>query len=182
MIGNSSGAIVALKLLSRHSDQIRTLISYEPPLSKLLPDFDDLWRQHEDIYATYRANGMLPAFLKFADITHMPREMMAGFEQSFDRPYMFQNCMYWFEREFMTYPKADFDVQKEFGPSKEKLVLVCGEEAPREAYQYRGNVKVGEVLGLEVAHFPGNHVGHATHASQFAKKLVEVLKERGDME
>lgn len=177
MIGNSSGAIVALKLLTRDPDRIKTLLSYEPPTARLLPDFDDLWTRHEDIYATYRASGVAPAFLKFADITHQDRRMVEGMATA-EMPFLFQNVMYWFEREFMVYPQADFDVEGEFGGLKGKLVLVCGEESPREAYQYRGNVRIGKVLGLEVVHFPGGHVGQATHAQGFADKLVEVLKER----
>ena len=80
----------------------------------------------------------------------------------------------------MYYPKADFDVEKELRPLKGKLMLVNGEQSPREAYQYRTNVVLGEKLGLEVVHLPGAHVGHTIHAQQFSEKLLEALKTKDE--
>src|SRR5581483_2633124 len=37
VLGSSSGAIVALDLLTRHPDRIVTLIAHEPPLVELVP-------------------------------------------------------------------------------------------------------------------------------------------------
>ena len=180
VIGNSSGAIVSLKLLARHADKIRTLLCYEPPAARFLPDFDDLWATHEDVFATYRAHGMHPALEKFAGLTHTDQRLVRSL-MDFERPFLFSNLQYWFEREFMTYPQAQFDVERDFEPVKGKLVLVNGELSPKEAYQYRGNVALAEKLGTEVVLFPGEHVGHATHAGDFAGKFLEVLKERKDV-
>lgn len=69
VIGNSSGAIVTLKLLARHPDVVATVISHEPPAARSLPDFDSLYASGEDIYATYRAAGMAPAYAKFVVLT-----------------------------------------------------------------------------------------------------------------
>ncbi|KAK0343671.1 hypothetical protein LTR59_014732 [Friedmanniomyces endolithicus] len=179
VIGNSSGAIVALELLVRHPQLIRTLVSYEPPLARLLPDFDDIWATHERIYATYRAAGAFPAYEMFGRLIRMqmpPSMMMTGQAG----PYGFANTMYWFEREFMTYPQAEFDVGGALAPQKGKLVLVNGELSDKEAYQYRGNVALGQRLGVEVLHVPGEHVGHRSHAEEFGGKLVEVLKGRDE--
>lgn len=177
VIGNSSGAIVSLKLLSRHAPKIRTLFCYEPPAARFLPDFDSLWKTHEETYALYRARGMFPALMKFTELTQSDPRMVQAF-MDFEKPFLFSNLQYWFEREFMTYPQAEFDVERELEPSKGKLVLVNGELSPKGAYQYRGNVALAGMLGQEVVVFPGEHVGHATHAKAFAGKLVEVLKER----
>lgn len=88
------------------------------------------------------------------------------------------NAMYWFERDFMAYPHADFDVDGELRPHKAKLVLINGEESNKEAYQFRANVALAERLGSEVVPFPGAHIGHATKPRDFAAKLVEVLASR----
>ena len=85
---------------------------------------------------------------------------------------------YWFEREFMVYPFQDFDVEKELRPLKDKLILINGEESPVEPYQVRANLILAEKLGMEVVLFPGEHVGHGTHAQPFAKKFLEVMKGR----
>ncbi|KAK4897980.1 hypothetical protein LTR27_004364 [Elasticomyces elasticus] len=180
VIGNSSGAVVTLKLLVRHPDLVRTAISYEPPLARVLPDFDDIWSTHESIYATYRASGPFPAYDRFGELTKtqmnsgMIKQMMSM------SPYVWSNVQYWFEREFMTYPQAEFDVEGDLAPLKGKLVLFNGELSPREAYQFRGNVVLGERLGVDVVLAAGEHVGHRTHAKEFGEKLVEVLKARDD--
>ncbi|MEU8384245.1 alpha/beta hydrolase [Streptosporangium sp. NPDC048865] len=43
VFGNSSGAIIGLELAARHPEQVRVLVSHEPPLFELLPD-RDRWR------------------------------------------------------------------------------------------------------------------------------------------
>lgn len=115
---------------------------------------------------------------KFAELVQTDPNMVTAF-LDFSKPYLFSNIMYWMEREFMTYPQAKFDVEREIAPAKGKLVLVNGELSPKGAYQYRGNVALAEMIGMEVTVFPGEHVGHATHAKAFAERLVEVLKARG---
>ncbi|KAF7189444.1 hypothetical protein HII31_09220, partial [Pseudocercospora fuligena] len=75
---------------------------------------------------------------------------------------------------------AQFDVERELKPSKEKLLLILGEESPKDAYQFRANVALGKELGVDPVMFPGEHVSHATHAPQFSERLVEVLKGRDE--
>lgn len=180
VIGNSSGAIVSFKLLSRHPSLVASVIAYEPPTARFLPDFESLYASAEDIYATYRASGMAPAYEKFAVLTKtedsMGRMIRAAPTDDLRRNW---NSMYWFEREFMAYPNAEFDIDKELRPQKDKLVLINGEESNKEAYQFRANVALAERLGLEVLLFPGAHVGHATNPVEFAGRLAEVLSSRG---
>ena len=177
VIGNSSGAIISLKLLVRHPDLIRRLIPYEPPAAWFLSaaDFDEHKAKHEEVYSLYRSSGMHPAFEEFAKLIKSdPRELAMLID--FRIPYMFSNMQYWFEREFPFYPFAEFSVEEELRPLKGKLLLVNGEMSPKGAYQYRANVELGQKLGIEVVEFPGAHVGHASHAKPFSEKLVEVLK------
>ena len=179
VIGNSSGAIVSFKLLSRHPSLVATVLAYEPPAARFLPDFESLYASAEDIYATYRASGMAPAYEKFIALTKT-EETMGRMIRAAPTDNLRQNwnSMYWFEREFMPYPHAEFNVDEELRPHKAKLVLVNGEESNKEAYQFRANVALAEQLGLQVLLFPGAHVGHATNPVEFAAKLVEVLGSR----
>lgn len=179
VIGNSSGAIISLKLLIRHPDLVKTVIPYEPPAAKILPpaDAEWHWKKHQETYNTYRKSGIHTALGGFAELTHADQKNLTFFVD-FAKPYMFSNTMYWFEREFMVYPFVDFDVEKELRPLKDKLILVNGEESLREPYQVRANLLLAEKLGMEVLWFPGEHVGHATHAQAFAKKFLEAVKGR----
>lgn len=88
------------------------------------------------------------------------------------------NMLYWMEREVLDYPDAAWDVDEELRPYKDKLILVNGELSNSEAYQVRANVALAEKLDLKVAMFPGGHVGHASHAKEFAQRLIEVLGAR----
>ena len=179
VIGNSSGAIVSLKLLSRHPKLVATVLAYEPPAARFLSDFETLYASAEDIYATYRASGMAAAYEKFIVLTKTEDSMGKAIRAApTDNLRQNWNSMYWFEREFMAYPNAEFDVDMELRPHKSKLVLINGEESNKEAYQFRANVALAERLGLEVLLFPGAHVGHSTCPGDFAARLVEVLAAR----
>ena len=103
---------------------------------------------------------------------------MLGPLLDFSKPYLFSNMQYWFEREFMFYPKADFDLAKELKPLKEKLMPICGELSPKDAYQYRAMEVASEELGLSYISFLGEHVGHATHTPEFAGRLLEELRNK----
>lgn len=91
---------------------------------------------------------------------------------------LWANTQYWFEREFLFYPKTDFDIEKDFRPIKDKLLIVNGELSPKDAYQYRANETLAQQLGLQLVLLPGEHVGHATHAKQFAGQLAKALKSK----
>ena len=82
VIGNSSGAVVALMLLQRHPEVIRTLISHEPPAESLLED-QKYWRdKQQEIYDIYRASGPMPALVKFAE--HVKAGPEHDLSRSFD--------------------------------------------------------------------------------------------------
>ena len=176
VIGNSAGAIVALKLLVRHPDIIRTLIPYEPPAAALLPDVEELRAQHQEVYDIYRRSGMHPAFEKFAKVTKADQATVVQSSNPRLGPYQFSNTQYWFEREFMFYPFAPFEVDNVLRPIKDKLMPVNGELSNPEPYQYRANATLAEELGLPLVHLPGEHVGHATNPEEFSRELFTALK------
>ena len=176
VLGNSSGAIVSLNLLIRYPDLIRTLIPYEPPASRLLPNYDEIWPMHEETYKLYREQGPFPAYKNFGKLTKS--NVMSSFRIDYSTPYLFSNMQYWFEREFMTYPNTDFDVERDFRAHKEKLMPVYGALSPKDAYQYRAMEVLCEKLNLEYVELPGEHIGQLTHAKDFGNKLFEVLQAR----
>lgn len=124
--------------------------------------------------------GMVAAYQKFAELIKAEEPMKSMMTKApTDDVRRNWNSMYWFEREFMTYPNHEFNVDEELKPHKDKLVLVNGKDSDGEAYQVRANMALAERLGLEVVLFPGGHVGHSTCPGEFAAKLVEVLAARG---
>lgn len=168
-----------MRFLTRYPTKIQTLLAYEPPAARFLPDFNDLWKVHEETYATYRAHGPHPALVSFASLVETDPMMIRMVMDPTRGPYVFANITYWFEREFNVYPKAEWDIDA-IAQVKQKLVLVNGELSKKTPYQYRANAALAEKLGLEVVLFPGEHVGHGTHADAFGKRLLEVLKEKDE--
>lgn len=153
-------------------------MAYEPPAANVLPDRDELRAITEELYEIYRTSGTAPAFERFMDLVKADDMMRMGMRSMMFTPDLLRtyNVMYWFEREFIPYPNAKFDVDAELRPSKDKLILLNGEDSNKEAFHVRANPALAEKLGKKVTMVPGGHVGHATHSKAFASRLVEVLQ------
>jgi pimeloyl-ACP methyl ester carboxylesterase len=65
VFGNSGGTLVALELAARHPDTVRTLVTHEPPAVELLPDAAQHRAFSQEVYDTYRRDGLRPAMQKF---------------------------------------------------------------------------------------------------------------------
>ncbi len=186
VIGSSSGAIVALELLSRHANVVRTLIPHEPPALKLLPNFSELSAKQQKIYDVYRAQGIPPALEVFAEAINAGSEI-AGLRYAFDPksgPFASSNVMYWFERELMYYPFRDFEADLKKGGGLEshqdRLLLARGRDSEKEAPQYQSNAYLKTELGMErpVLELPGAHFGYAMCPEAFAKELMQALQKK----
>jgi len=66
VFGSSSGAIVALDLLTRHPDRVTTVIAHEPPLVELVPDGPAVKTVFDEVYATWQREGGEAAMREFA--------------------------------------------------------------------------------------------------------------------
>src|SRR5687768_10908404 len=67
VLGNSSGAVIGLELVTRHGECLDTLIAHEPPVMSLLPD-SARWRTlTEDVFETYERDGALAAMQQFSE-------------------------------------------------------------------------------------------------------------------
>lgn len=179
VFGNSSGALVTLETLIRHSDLVKTVIAHEPPAHKLLPDWEQLNEGAQQLYRIYRKQGVAPALEFFAGWVKLDEHETTGLLASMDPrsgPYTFANSLYWFEREG-SYGATAFDIDA-LHRVKDKLVLANGENTDKEAGHYRPNVILAEDLALELKLLPGAHLGAVSHAKAFAEKLVAILDAR----
>ena len=66
--GSSGGGAFALAWVVDHPDDVRTLVSHEPPLVTLLEDRDVALRVQADIVETYQRDGYGPAMAKFIQL------------------------------------------------------------------------------------------------------------------
>jgi len=179
VFGSSSGAIVALNLLTRHSSQIRRLVAHEPPIATLLSDSENQLAVLDHVYTTYRASGAEEAMREFSvangigpgptlppGAEHDPRvaRMLEVAQRNFE---------FWLEHELRQYPRFVPDM-KALGAVADRLVLAGGRDS-QQYFPYRPNTVLGQMLHLSVVNFPGGHVGYATHPRDFASQLANVL-------
>ena len=66
--GSSGGGAFALAWVVDHPEDVRTLVSHEPPLVTLLEDRDVAQRAQADIVETYQREGYGPAMAKFISL------------------------------------------------------------------------------------------------------------------
>src|ERR1700704_3354738 len=181
VFASSGGAVIALELAARHPEQVRTLVSHEPPAPALLPDPARERAAMAEIVQTYRPAGIGPAMQKFrvqpgirggppppppGEPTLEVREAMAQFQR---------NMNFWLGHYFL----AIAEYEPDFGLLKagsSRIVPAVGDES-RGELAHAGGLRLAERLGTEAVVFPGAHGGFESHAAQFAVKLREVLQD-----
>ncbi|MFI7544656.1 alpha/beta fold hydrolase [Actinoplanes sp. NPDC049599] len=180
VFGSCSGGIVALALLQSHPGRVRRLVSHEPPLASVLPDADHWLAYYDDLYATYRSEGLAAAKEAFRAHVGLGAETRppAGselppvlLEQLLER--LRRNLLFWFEHEVRTFPGHRLDLGA-LAASADRLVLAASTTG-RDQFAYRPNQALAAALGMPLRHFPGGHVAHVTHPFAFAAALRDAL-------
>jgi len=176
LFGNSSGAIVALDLLTHHPDLVHTAVAHEPPTVNLLPDAATWWAFFDTVYDTYRTADIPTAMRAFAagafsdsDRRAMHRQTM---QHTHDR-YREANTTYWLEHELRQYPQVDLDLDT-LAAHTDQLVLAAGRESVGQLTD-RTSHAVAQNLGVDVVELPGGHVGCVTEPTEFATALLQAL-------
>ncbi len=175
VVGNSSGAAVALLLLQRHPEVVTTLVAHEPPAITYLPDAEDWVRRQQEVYDVYREQGHVPAMAVFNRLVGAADDPSWGTGAEWrENPYFMGNITYWFEREVMLIAMLKFDLEK-LGRAREKLVMAIGKESPVEAPQRICGVELVKQLGMEVTWFEGWHIAHESEPEKYAEDLLKCL-------
>ncbi len=186
--GSSGGGAFALAWIVNHPDDVRTLVSHEPPLVTLLEDRDVALRVQADIVDTYRRDGYGPAMAKFIQLVmhagplppnylDQPAPDPATFglsaedDGSRDDPLLSRN---------LAMPAFEPDVAA-VRASSVRIVPAIGAQG-KGTIARRGGEALAAVLGVDPVVFPGDHGGFAANQwspsndpAAFAAKLHEVL-------
>lgn len=171
VLGDSSGALVGLELVSRHPEQVRALVANEPPLTRLLEDAEF----GREVYEIYRSEGIGPAMAEFAagagldqdppwpvDPTPEMAEAMARMQGNLD-----------FFLGHMWLPLGDY--APDISRLRSAPITVAVGEASEGQLAYRAAMTLAEQLGKEPTVFPGGHSGTITHPEDYAGRLHKVL-------
>jgi len=178
LYASSGGAVIALELAARHSEQLNTVVSHEPPSPTLLPDSARVRGVMEEIAATYRTAGLGPAVQIFSDLT---RSGPPPVQEGQPTPEMFEDMARMrgnMDLFFGPYVLAIARYEPDFAALKAascRIVAAVGDES-RGELAHDGGLGLAERLGTQAIVFPGDHSGFESHAAEFATKLREVLE------
>jgi pimeloyl-ACP methyl ester carboxylesterase len=189
LFASSAGAINALALVSKHPEDVRTLVAHEPPLASMLPDREHALAANRAIYQTYQRSGWGAGMAHFiavsshqgpftAEIAGQPAPDPAMFglptedDGSRTDPLLGQIVI------TGTNYEPDFDALR---VASTRIVMAAGAESEGQLTS-RGAFAVAERLGTEPVIFPSDHggflggeYGQTGQPDAFAEKLREVL-------
>ena len=180
VFASSGGAIIALELAARHPQQVRTLVSHEPPAPALMADPARQRAAMAEIVDTYRTAGIGPAMQKFMVQTRIrgggppPPQGEPTPEQRESMAQMKRNMDFWLGHYFLAIAayEPDFAALK---AGSTRVVPAVGDKS-RGELAHEGGLRLGERLGTQGVVFPGAHGGFDSDAAEFAVKLREVLQ------
>src|SRR5829696_4638221 len=190
MFASSGGAIVALALVAKYPNDVRTLVAHEPPLASLVPDRELALAANRAIYDAYMAGGADAGMGKFMQIVLHGGEftpevvsapgldpamfgMLAGEDDGVRTDLMLAHHV-----RYLTSFEPDFDALRR---APTRIVLAVGEESNGNLAQ-RGGEAAAKRLGQGAVRFPGDHGGFMGgeygqppgKPAEFAAKLREV--------
>lgn len=187
---SSGGGMCALHWIVAHPEDVRTLVSHEPPLVALLEDRELAIKVNDDIVDTYQREGYGPAMAKFIQLV-MHNGLLT--DDYLDRP---------------APDPAQFGLPTEDDGSRDDLLLTGNLAMPpfepdaqalraspvrlipaigargQGGLARRGGEALAKLLGGEPVIFPGDHGGFAANEwsphndpAAFAATLRELLDE-----
>jgi pimeloyl-ACP methyl ester carboxylesterase len=192
LFASSGGAVNALALVSKHPEDVRTLVAHEPALASILPDREHAMAATRAVAETYQRSGWGAGMAQFialsshqgpftAEIADQPAPDPAMFgmptedDGSRTDPLLGQNLITSIHYE------PDFDALRS---GSTPIVLAAGEESEGQMAN-RGAFAVAERLGTKPVTFPSHHggflgdeYGQPGEPDAFAAKLREVLAAR----
>jgi pimeloyl-ACP methyl ester carboxylesterase len=181
IFGNSSGAIVALEVLTHYPERVQTVVAHEPPVVLLLPDAAKWLAFIDGVYDTYRKDGIPKAMHQFASgiVGSVDRQVIERSMAKHANEYTMANAAYWMEHELRQYPRVELDLDA-LEAFAGRIVLAGGRDS-RDQLTYQPNRVLARQLGREIVDFPGGHLGFMSHPADFAKELMKALVGGGSL-
>jgi pimeloyl-ACP methyl ester carboxylesterase len=185
VFGNSGGALVGLNLAARYPEKVRALVAHEPPAVELLPDAAAHRAWAQEVYDTYRRDGVGAAMQKFMAGAGLEggappdaggpsgdqRKPTPEMQEAMER--MGRNVELFLAHGFKQPDSHARTIDQLRGGPTPIIVAVGAESGGQLAH--RAALAVAERLGKKVVEFPGDHGGFMRHPGPFAERLHDVL-------
>jgi pimeloyl-ACP methyl ester carboxylesterase len=192
LFATSGGAVNALALVSKHPEEVRTLVAHEPPLASILPDREHALAAARAVHETYQRSGWGSGMAHFiavashqgpftAEIAGQPAPDPAMFGMPTEDDGSRTDPMLGQHMITSTHYEPDVDALRS---ASTQIVMAAGEESEGQMTS-RSAFAVAERLGTKPVIFPGDHggflggeYGQTGQPDAFAAKLREVLAAR----
>ena len=165
VFGSSGGALIGLDLAIRYPEQIRTLVSHEPPVGGLLPDAERPRMPLRDPQKFAASIGV--SYDDREPDAEMPHELPEA------KARLAANRAFLLAHEAPMYPRYTLDIAA-LAAAPTRIVIAAG-QASRGYFPYRIATRLSERLGTAVVEFPSHHAGYVSHPRAFAEQLRNVL-------
>jgi pimeloyl-ACP methyl ester carboxylesterase len=191
LFASSGGGVHALELVSKHPEDVRTLVAHEPPLASILDDREHALKACRAVYDTYQQRGWGAGMAHFipiishrgpftADLASQPAPDPAMFGMPTEDDGSRTDPMLGESVITTTHYEPDFEALR---AGSTRIVVAAGEESEGEL-ACRGAYAVAKGLGVEPVIFPSGHggflggeYGQTGDPDGFAAKLRQVLTE-----
>jgi pimeloyl-ACP methyl ester carboxylesterase len=175
VLGNSSGAIVALNLLLKHPERVQKLVCHEPPAFGALPPPQQAFGEGvvNHIYDVYRKSGSIAAMEAFTGGLAVGKEgeLMRATMHPGASHEIRANALFWFEFELRQYPMSKVDIEG-LVALKDKFVPAAGVDSGNEV-GVAPIACIAGALGKEILRVAGGHLGFVTDPKHWAKGFLE---------
>lgn len=193
MFASSGGAVTALALVAAHPGDVITLVAHEPPLIPVLPDAAAAERARVAVRDVYEAKGFGAGMAAFLAMTSWQGEFTDEyFAQPAPDPALFgmpteddgsrDDPLLSDRSRAVTGYRPDLTAS---AAAPTRIVIAVGAETGN-TFTGRTAVATAELFGQRVTVFPSHHggfldgeFGYAGQPEEFARRLREVLDDRG---
>ncbi len=189
VLGSSGGAVTGLAWVTRHPDDVATLVAHEPPLIRQLPDAGLAAIAFASVQDTYQRNGQgagMAAFIAMTswsgefpeDVANWPAPDPAMFGMPAEDDGSRDNPLLSHDSDGVSGYVLDTDAVT---AAPTRVVVGAGEDSGN-TFTARTAAATARALGVELTLFPGDHggflggeFGQQGKPEEFAAKLREVL-------
>lgn len=186
VVGNSSGAVIALDMATTHPEAVRAIVAHEPPVARVHPDAERWQRFFAAVHATAFRFGANVAMLKFAlgvgvdfsfwQAAKAARAMRSYRKQSGER-YLPRavTTAFFVKQELLPVTNYLPDVAA-IKRSGVKMYMAAGKRSLEKKRFYAETARIlAERLRCEMVTFPGHHGSFVDMPDQWAATLRDVL-------
>lgn len=175
VFGSSIGAVIALELTQRHPGRVRLAVVHEPPINALLPDGarEELAHAQWEVEELHRQAGVRPAMARFVQLAGLDvTDREPDVQLTPSGPARLSNL-----ESFLAH---DAPAVRCYQPDMAALRAVAGQLTPAAGTTSTGLIPrcadaLADLLGTDLARFPGGHSGPILRPRAFAGHLHKVL-------